>query len=231
MPRKPRQYLPGVPAHVVQRGNNRDACFFADDDYLYYLHCLRQGLLRYHVQCHAYALMTNHVHLLLTPQSESGISNVMQHVGRLYVQFINKTYHRSGTLWEGRHKASLIDAEKYLLSCYRYIEMNPVVAGMVASPDEYRWSSYRRNGWGKVDDIVSEHTLYKALGGKAEERQQTYRELFRYQLPIQTTHEIKEALTYNHPLGNDRFREQIEQALGRSVGEKKRGRPFKQQAG
>ena len=115
MPRKPRMYLAGITAHIVQRSNNRDACFFSDDDYLFYLDVLGQGLRRYHVKLHAYCLMTNHVHLLMTPEYEFGISHVMQHIGRRYVQYINKTYRRSGTLWEGRHKESLIDADNYLL--------------------------------------------------------------------------------------------------------------------
>jgi putative transposase len=144
MPRKPRMYLPGVPAHVVQRGNNRAACFFTDDDYQFYLECLGQGLRRYRVELHAYVLMTNHVHLLLTPEDADGISRLMQHLARLYVLYINKTYGRSGTLWEGRHKASLVQADRYLLTCYRYIELNPVAAGMARCPEQYRWSSY---GW------------------------------------------------------------------------------------
>src|SRR4030042_5984326 len=116
MPRKTRMYLPGVPAHVVQRGHNRSACFFSDDDHLFYLECLSEGLRRYGVRLHAYVLMTNHVHLLLTPSDATGISRLLQHVGRLYVLYVNKTYRPSGTLWEGRHKASLGDAEHYLLA-------------------------------------------------------------------------------------------------------------------
>lgn len=150
MPRKPRMYLPGVPAHVVQRGNNREACFFQDEDYQFYLAVLGDALKRYRVQLHAYVLMTNHVHLLMTPTDESGISRVMQHLGRLYVLYVNRTYRRSGTLWEGRHKSSLINATEYLLTCYRYIELNPVRAGMVAVPEEYRWSSCRWHGWGRL---------------------------------------------------------------------------------
>ncbi len=131
MPRKTRMYLPGVPAHVVQRGHNRSACFFSDDDHLFYLECLGQGLRRYGVRLHAYVLMTNHVHLLMTPDEDSSISRLMQHVGRLYVLYVNKRYRRSGALFEGRHKASLVAADDYLLTCYRYIEMYPVAAGMV----------------------------------------------------------------------------------------------------
>jgi putative transposase len=145
----------------------------------------------------------------------------MQHIGRLYVLYINKAYRRTGTLWEGRHKASLVDAEAYLLTCYRYIEMNPVAAGMVESPEAYRWRSYRNNAWGKQNAVVSPHELYQALGNDADQRQHHYRELFRYMLPDEQIHEIREALTYNYPLGNDRFREQIEGMPGRAVGEKK----------
>lgn len=143
MPRKARMYLPGVPCHVISRGNNRDACFYSDDDSLFYLTCLQGACQRYGVSLHAYVLMSNHVHLLMTPAREDGISKVMQSVGRRYVQYINMNYRRSGTLWEGRHKSSLVDAEDYVLACYRYIELNPVRAGMVEHPADYRWSSYR----------------------------------------------------------------------------------------
>ncbi len=148
MPRKVRVYLAGMPCHVIQRGNNRQVCFYADEDYLFYKECLLDACKRYHVVTHAYVLMTNHVHLLMTPEDADGISAVMQSVGRRYVQYINKMYCRSGTLWEGRYKASIVSAEDYLLACYRYIEMNPVVASMVEHPGDYRWSSYRANSAG-----------------------------------------------------------------------------------
>jgi putative transposase len=168
-------YLPGVPAHVVQRGNNRDACFFHEDDYRYYLAVLAEGLKRYRVSLHAYVLMTNHVHLLMTPTDETGISQVMQHVGRMYVLYINRTYRRTGTLWEGRHKASLVNAAEYLLTCYRYIELTPVRAGMVETPEAYPWSSYCGHGWGKADALVTDHVLYCELGSDAASRQHAYR--------------------------------------------------------
>jgi len=145
MPRKPRMYLAGVPCHVVQRGNNRDACFFTDDDYQLYRETLRDACRSYRVDVHAYVLMTNHVHLLMTPQTIEGISRVMQSLGRRYVQYVNRSYQRVGTLWESRHKASLVDAKNYLLACYRYIELNPVAAGMVEHPGDYRWSSFTCN--------------------------------------------------------------------------------------
>ena len=131
MPRKRRPYLPGVPCHIISHGNNREACFYSEDDYLFYLECLADACKRYQVALHAYVLMTNHDHLLMTPATGSGLSQVMQSVGRRYVQYVNINYKRSGTLWEGRHKASLVDAEYYLLACYRYIELNPVRASMV----------------------------------------------------------------------------------------------------
>jgi REP-associated tyrosine transposase len=228
MPRKPRNYLSGIPAHVVQRGNNRNACFFTEDDYLFYLECLRAGLRRYAVKLHAYVLMTNHVHLLLTPSDETGISRLLQHIGRLYVLYVNKTYRRSGTLWEGRHKSSLVDAEHYLLACYRYIEMNPVAAGMIETPDQYRWSSYAWHAWGKPDRLITDHELYKRLGLDPKARQLAYRGLFQYHLAEKDVHAIRESLAYNYPLGNNRFREQIEATLGRGIGQKQRGRPKRQ---
>ena len=183
MPRKPRMYLPGIPAHVVQRGNNRDACFFADEDYQYYLNALAQGCQRYDVQLHAYCLMTNHVHLLMTQErSNIGISQVMQHLGRIYVAYVNKTYRRSGTLWEGRHKSSLVDADNYLLTCYRYIELNPVVANMVNRPDQYSWSSYRYHAHGEIDRLVARHSAYLSLANDDVSRQSRYRGWFRQQL-------------------------------------------------
>jgi len=123
-----------VPCHIIQRGNNRPVCFFSEQDYLFYLECLYDACRRYKVNLHAYVLMTNHVHLLMAPRTAEGISRVMQSIGRKYVQYINVGYKRSGTLWEGRHKSSLVDTDNYLLRCYRYIEMNPVRAGMVKHP-------------------------------------------------------------------------------------------------
>ncbi len=227
MPRKTRMYLPGIPARIVQRGNNRDACFFCDDDYLFYKALLGEGLKRYGGQLHAYCLMTNHVHLLFTPDQGDSIARIIQHVGRQYVQYINKTYRRSGTLWEGRHKGSLIDAEAYLLRCYRYIELNPVVAGMVQTPDEYRWSSYLSNAWGREDVLLTKHPLYLGLANTTEERNRCYRELFRNAIPEFDLHQIRQALSRNFPVGTDRFKARIEAALGRKLDSGKRGRPRK----
>ncbi len=218
-------YLPGVPAHVVQRGHNRDACFFAEDDFRYYRQMLGEGLERYGAELHAYCLMTNHVHLLITPEYVDSISRVMQHLGRQYVQYINRTYRRSGTLWEGRYKGSLIDAEGYLLSCYRYIELNPVTACMVGKPEEYPWSSFRFNALGEPDSLISPHPLYDAIGISSAKRRIAYRDLFRYSLPEQARHDIAKCLSASQILGSGQFREQVEAALGRKVGKVGRGRP------
>jgi putative transposase len=148
MPRRPRLNLANVPLHVIQRGNNRQACFFADEDYRFYLYWLRKGAEKYGCDIRAYVLMTNHVHLLVSPHGKNSVSELMQSVGRRYVQYVNRIYKRSGTLWEGRFKASLVNAEAYLLLCYRYIELNPVRAGMVTDPGRIRGRAIAGMGWG-----------------------------------------------------------------------------------
>ncbi len=225
MPRKTRMYLPNVPAHIVQRGNNRDVCFFAEEDCNFYKEVLGEGLKRYGAELHAYCLMTNHVHLLITPMAADSISRILQHIGRQYVQYINKTYRRSGTLWEGRHKASLIDAENYLLACYRYIELNPVTAAMVEKPEEYLWSSYHANAVGKADSLITPHEIYHRLANNDEARRYHYRELFCVNLSEHNVHCIRESLAANQVLGEGKFKEQIEAAFNRKLGYVKRGRP------
>ncbi len=226
MPRKTRMYLPDVPAHIVQRGNNRDACFFCEDDFRYYKQVLAEGMERYGARLHAYCLMTNHVHLLITPDAEDSISRVMQHVGRQYVQYINRSYRRSGTLWEGRHKGSLVEAETYLLSCQRYIELNPVSASMVEKPEEYPWSSYHSNALGAADPLISVHEVYMRIADNDGGRRRRYRELFRYALPDADVHQIRTCLAANQLLGDGQFKRQVEAAIGRRCGYEKRGRPL-----
>lgn len=227
MPRKPRFYLPGIPAHVVQRGNCRQATFFSDDDYAAYLRWLHEGAEQHECAIHAYVLMTNHVHLLVTPTQSESISRLMQYVGRHYVTYVNYSYGKSGTLWEGRHKGCLISSDEYLLACMRYIELNPVRAGMVTAPGDYRWSSYRINARGDEPGCLTPHPLYLALGRDQEERSYAYRELFRYALEPDQVHNIRATVQTGTPLGNDRFKEQIEQNLQRKVGHSRRGRPEK----
>jgi len=228
MPRKPRQYVGGMPYHVVQRGNNRSVCFFSDEDYHAYLDYLHRACQRYAVSLHAYVLMTNHTHLLMTPECKDGISLVMQSLGRRYVQYINQQFRRSGTLWEGRHKASLVQAEQYLLACYRYVELNPVRADMVEHPGHYRWSSYPVNALGMPDKRLIPHPVYEALGQTMTQRQHAYRELFRVVLDKDVVHAIRTAARFSMPLGNHRFKTEIEMALNRKLGFARRGRPVKQ---
>ncbi len=228
MPRKPRYYLPDIPCHVIQRGNNRQASFYTDDDYRFYLQCVAEACERYQCRLHAYVLMTNHVHLLMTPTSHDGISRVMQSVGRRYVQYINNTYKRTGTLWEGRHKASLIQNTRYLLTCYRYIELNPVRAGMVGLPGDYPWSSYTFNGEGKANPIVQTHPDYQALGKTETEQQAAYRALFKAHIEHETLNDIRRAANHDVPLGDIRFKEEIETMLGRRIQDNNRGRPRKE---
>ena len=225
MPRKTRMYLPFVPCHITSRGNNRDACFYAEQDYQFYLDCLNNACTRYGVALHAYVLMTNHVHLLMTPQTQTGISRVMQSIGRRYVQYINMTYRRSGTLWEGRHKACLVDAEGYLLACYRYIELNPVRASMVLHPAEYQWSSYKINAGYHPRHQLTPHDVYISLGKDEKSRCAAYRQLFAIDIDPGQMETIRRASTFSMPLGNHRFQQQIQAATGKKLGYSKLGRP------
>lgn len=178
MARLPRLDLPGVPQHVVQRGNNRAACFADDEDYLGY----RGGLADAATQCgcaiHAYVLMTDHVHLLVTGMERGAVSRMMQRLGRRYVASFNLRHGRTGTLWDGRFKTSLIDSQHYLLACHRFIELNPVRAGMVADPVTYRWSSFRCNALDAPDALVTPHPVYLQLGADRVRRLAAYRALF-----------------------------------------------------
>jgi putative transposase len=213
MPRKPRFFVADIPAHVLQRGNNRQAIFFAENDYRVYLGWLAGAAKRWNCAVHAYVLMTNHVHLLVTPQDAEGISRLMQYVGRRYVPYVNHEYRRTGTLWEGRFKSSLVQARSYLLACYRYIELNPVRAGMVHGPADYAWSSYRTNALGEESPILRAHSDYLALGRSDRERQNAYQTLFATHLDQNTIKQMRECLQTGTPLGNARFRAQIEQVL------------------
>ena len=161
MPRRPRILLPDHPLHIVQRGINREPCFFAEEDYRCYLHWLEEAACDCHCAIHAYVLMTNHVHLLLTPTTPGAPARPMQSLGRRYVQYANRQYRRTGSLWEGRYKSSVVQAEAYLLACMRYIELNPVRAAMVIDPGGYRWTSYRANGLAQLDIRLTPHPLYR----------------------------------------------------------------------
>lgn len=223
MARLPRFVLPGQPQHVIQRGNNRQEIFCAESDYRFFLEKLRAAADKHDCQIHAYVLMTNHIHLLMTPGQEDSIGKLMQMLGRYYVQYYNYCYGRTGTLWEGRYRATLIDSEAYLLTCMRYIELNPVRAGMVAHPSEYPWSSYAQNAAGEEDNLIKPHLEYKRLGKTPEERQSAYRQLFRARISEGTLDEIRQATNKAWVLGNDRFKRRIEKLLDRRIEPKPRG--------
>lgn len=230
MPRRPRLIHPGIPLHIIQRGNNRQACFFADEDYLFYLDWLHEYAQEVDCAIHAFILMTNHVHILLTPAKENSAGELMKRLGQRYVQYINRTYKRSGTLWEGRFRSCIIQQENYLLSCQRYIELNPVRAEMVEHPGEYSWSSYRSNAQGESNVLLSPHPIYLDLGRAEDERHAAYRELFRFHLEPEIIDTIRKATNGNFVLGNNRFQDEISQALGRRVKPGAAGRPRKQKA-
>ncbi|MDH3354382.1 MAG: transposase [Chromatiales bacterium] len=160
MPRRQRLYLPDQPQHVVVRGHNRDPILARHEDFRFLYQCLYEGAVKHELAIHAWVLMNNHLHLLATPSSESSLPKTMQSLGRRYAQYFNRTYHRSGSLWEGRYKSSLVDTDRYLLSCYRYIELNSVRAGIAKRPEDYPYSSYHANGLGKSDKLVTPHSIF-----------------------------------------------------------------------
>ncbi len=194
MARKPRLGPAGIAQHVIQRGNNRSVCFACESDYMAYIKWLKKFSVKFNVSIHAWVLMTNHVHLLCTPNLDNlGVSRMMQALGRMYVRYFNYKYERSGTLWEGRFHSSLVCSDEYLLTVYRYIELNPIRANMVLSPVEYKWSSYRINALGTVSTLCSPHDVYLALGKSENRRLKVYRDLFENELTDSVVKKYKQA--------------------------------------
>ena len=231
MPRRPRIHLPGVPQHVIQRGVDRQPVFFSDDDCRFYLEWLGEHASMRNIALHAYCLMTNHIHLLLSAPKADALGGLMQDMGRRYVQYVNRTYRRSGGLWQGRYKASHVQSECYLLACMRYVELNPVRAKMVLAPGEYLWSSYCANGLGVEDKLLTPHDQYLALGSNQEVRQQAYRGLFATGVDEPAWALIRTATQQGVVVGDCRFAEVIEKRLGQSVSPRPRGRPPKNAIG
>ena len=225
MPRRARLAVPGIPWHIIQRGNNRNACFYAEEDYRFYLATLQEQAVQYGCAIHAYVLMTNHVHLLLTPAKEDSAALLMKHLGQRYVQYINRRHKRSGTLWEGRFRSCLTQNEEYVLACYRYIELNPVRAKIVTHPRDYHWSSFRTNGDGNTNALLTPHAEYLRLGRTPQKRQQIYRALLRTQLDPERIDAIRKATNGNFVLGNASFQQDIARILKRRVTPGKSGRP------
>jgi putative transposase len=227
MPRPTRFDAPGIPQHVIQRGNDRQPCFFTDTDYLHYRSDLREIAMHEGCAMHAYVLMTNHVHLLVTPATAGAISRMMQSLGRRYVRYINDRYHRTGTLWEGRYKACLVEDGDHLMRCHRYIELNPLRAAMVTDPADYPWSSHRCNAFGEHDPLVSQHADYLSLSTDPLERRRAYRDLVMSTVDPDELDAIRQHVQRQHAYGSNRFRVAIEAQLGRPAGPRKIGRPRK----
>jgi putative transposase len=224
MARQPRFFVPGEVLHVIQRGNNHVPIFAAAEDYRFFLECFRQSAQLHGLVIHAYVLMTNHVHFLATATRKDSLPKVMQSVGRRYVQYFNSACQRTGTLWEGRYRAAIVDSECYLLTCMRYIELNPVRAGMAAHPAEYPWTSYRVNGEGSLDDLITPHELYQRLGRSATTRESAYRKLFHTRLSGTDVEAIREATNKNWALGGEYFKQRVETLSGRRPDRLEKGR-------
>lgn len=224
MARPARFFLPGQPQHVTQRGNNRSPVFFGDGDRVFYLECLRDACGRYGCAVHAYVLMTNHVHLLMSPATADALPRTMQSVGRRYAGRVNWRQERSGTLWEARYRAAAIDSDRYFFTCSRYIELNPVRAGMVGHPAEYAWSSFKANVCGTPDPLVSPHELYLSLGATGQARREAYQALFAEALDAVDLDRLREATLGGWPVGSDHFLDQLAGATGRRTRRMPRGR-------
>ena len=219
MARLPRSVIPGLPTHVIQRGNNRQAAFFSSGDYREYLKSLCTAAAQNACAVHAYVLMTNHVHLLITPATPVSLSRLMQSVGRRYVRYANATYDRTGTLWEGRFRSAVVDSDRYLLTCMRYIEMNPVRAGIVNKPHDYPWSSFAYNALGAPDVTISPHPLYEALAQDFMDRRVAYSSLFHeHQRDVDgAAASIRAGTELGTPIGDSRFSASIAATLNRRV--------------
>ena len=228
MARRRRVSCAGITQHLIQRGNNRQLCFTDDQDMFCFGQWLCDYSSQYAVAIHAWVFMSNHVHLLVTPEESNGVALMMQALGRRYVRYFNTRHNRTGTLWEGRYRSCPVDSESYLLHCQRYIEMNPVRAAMVSAPGDYRWSSYRTNALGKPARLVTPHKLYQQMGDNHDARQAAYRTLFADQLPPEFVETIGNATLSGFALGNEQFKDQIEMLTGQPARPRKSGRPWNQ---
>jgi putative transposase len=222
--------MPGQAHHVLQRGNNRQPVFFDDLGRRLFLRWLGEAVAAEECRLHAYVLMTNHFHLALTAPRPAALSRVMQSLGRRYVGHVNRSEGRTGTLWEGRYKSTILDSETYLLACLRYIEANPLRARMVARAEDHPWSSYPHNALGRPDALLVPHETYQALGASAAERQAEYRALFAQGLDAELLDTLRDAIQRGWTPGSDRFKRDVEQALGARTNPPRRGRPPRLQA-
>jgi putative transposase len=229
MARLPRLTIPGYPHHVIQRGNNRQPIFATDEDYRELLALLEEHARAAGVAVHAYVLMSNHVHLLATPETADGIPQMMQAVGRRYVRFFNRRQARTGTLWEGRYRSTIIQAERYLLACMVYIDLNPVRAGMVDAPESYPWSSHGHYVSGRPDRLVTPHPIWWELGNTPFAREAAYRELVHAGLSGAQQQALTDSALRGWALGDAAYVEDLQRRTERRVSMAKAGRPFSRQ--
>jgi putative transposase len=225
MARLPRLTVPGYPHHIIQRGNNRQAIFAGTPDYELLLSLIDEHARKQHVAIHAYVLMSNHFHLLATPETEDGIPQMMQAVGRRYVRNYNLRHARTGTLWEGRYKSTLIQAERYLLACMVYLDLNPVRAGMVADPADYRWSSYLHYIGRRSDKLLTPHPLYWELGNTPFARDEAYAELVRSGIGEQVKQALTDSALRGWALGEPDYVAELQRRTARRVTPGQAGRP------
>ena len=225
MARLPRYSIINQPQHIIQQGRDGQQIFFEDQDYQYFHDCLDAAAYNYQLEVHAYVLMPDHVHILATPGNTDSISRTTQSIGRNYVQYFNECYSGSGTLWEGRYRATVVESRQYLLACSRYIELNPVRNGLVSKPTDYRWSSYAHNALGKFDEMITAHKQYQQLGDDDKSRVKAYRALFKQKLGAEMVQQITDATLKGWVLGDSKFARKIEKLSGRRATQLPKGRP------
>jgi putative transposase len=231
MARLARLYVPDQPQHVILRGIGEQPAFIDDADYALFIDSLKTAARDHHLSVHAYVLLPNCVQLLVTPRDETSLPKTMQAVGRRYVAYFNRRHGRRGTLWEGRYRATVFEGEQYFLTCSRLIELSPVRYERVASPEQYRWSSYAHHVGLTLDPVVTDHPLYWALGNTPFERQRAYKELCEQPLPQNTIEALQQATLKGWVLGSDTYRVWAAREANRRVSPLQRGRPRKIRAG
>lgn len=223
MPRLPRFDIPGYAQHVIQRGVGRSRIFFERQDYGHYLSGLREAARTHALEVHAYVLMPNHVHLLVTPRRKGALSRAMQVLSQRYVRYVNRRRNRAGTLWEGRFCSTVVESGECLLTCQRHIELNPVRSGLVRLPGSYPYSSFRHYVAGEPDGLVTPHPAYLALADTPERRRRAYRALFDEPLDTAIVAELRRGTNHGWAVGGDRFKREIESVARRRAAPKPRG--------
>ncbi len=226
MPRRPRTFIPNHPVHLVQRGHNQSQVFQGPKDAKSYLGWLEEASIRHGTMIHAYVLMPNHIHLVLTPKSESSLPEMMRHVNWRYSRYVNAEHQRSGSLWDGRYKACIIDPKNYFFSCCQYVELNPVRVGMTEDPSTYRWSSFKVNALGIDSALLTPHPLYLTLGDSREKRAAAYREIVSSDLTETTIEAIRSATLGGWALGDKSFEERVTRRAGQNMAPRGPGRPW-----